>query len=76
MQKEYKTRHEWVGKVIHWELCKKSKFDHTNKWYVHNTESVLDTQNFREFWDTNGSLNLDQKTRPCDSQMKKREPAH
>ena len=22
-QKEYKARHEWVGKVIHWEMCKK-----------------------------------------------------
>ena len=21
-QKEYKTRHGWVGKVIHWEMCK------------------------------------------------------
>ena len=31
-QKEYKTRHDWVGKVIHWEMCKKFKFDHTNKW--------------------------------------------
>ena len=30
-QKKYKTRHDWVGKVIHWELCKKFKFDHTNK---------------------------------------------
>ena len=29
-QKEYKTRHDWVGRVIHWELCKKFKFDHTN----------------------------------------------
>ena len=34
--KVYKTRHEWVGKVIHWEVCKKLKFDHTNKWYIHN----------------------------------------
>ena len=25
-QKEYKTRHDWVGKVIHWELCKMLKF--------------------------------------------------
>ena len=33
-QKEYKTRHDWVGKVIHWELCKKLKFDHTNKCYM------------------------------------------
>ena len=29
--KEYKSRHDWVGKVIHWVLCKKFKFDHTNK---------------------------------------------
>ena len=28
-QKESKTRHDWVSKVIHWKLCKKSKFDHT-----------------------------------------------
>ena len=35
-QKEYKTRHDWVGKVIHWELCKKLKFDRMNKWYMLN----------------------------------------
>ena len=35
-QKEYKARHDWVGKVIHWEMCKKFKFDHTDKWYMHN----------------------------------------
>ena len=28
---EYKTKHDWVGKVIHWELCKEFKFDYTNK---------------------------------------------
>ena len=38
-QKEYKTRYNWVGKVIHWELCK--KFNHTNKWYIHSPASVL-----------------------------------
>ena len=26
-QKAYKTRHTWVGKLIHYELCKKLKFD-------------------------------------------------
>ena len=31
-QKENKTRHDWVVKMIHWEMCKKFKFDHTNKW--------------------------------------------
>ena len=29
-QKEYKARHDWVGKVIHWEMCKKFEFDHSN----------------------------------------------
>ena len=29
-QKESKTRHDWVGKVIHWELCKRLKFDYSN----------------------------------------------
>ena len=30
-QKEYKARHDWVGKGIHREMCKKFKFDHANK---------------------------------------------
>ena len=35
-----------MGKVIHGEMSKKRKIDHTNKRYVHNLESVLenDTQ--------------------------------
>ena len=41
-QKEYKARHDWVGKVIHWEICKKFKIDHDNKWYMHNPEPVLE----------------------------------
>ena len=32
VQKEYETRHDWVGKEIHWELCKRLKFDYTSKW--------------------------------------------
>ena len=49
-QKEYTTRHNWKGKLIHWELCKKLKFDHINKWYIYNLESVLkkETDNFSE----------------------------
>ena len=49
VQNEYKTRHDWVGKVIYWELCKKLKFDHVKKWYMHNSESVLETHNL--LWD-------------------------
>ena len=36
LAQEYKARHDWVGKVIHWEMCKKFKFDHTNK-YIYTT---------------------------------------
>ena len=43
-EKEYKTRHDEVGKVIHWESCKELKFDHTNKWYMHNPEFVLENE--------------------------------
>ena len=41
-QKEYKARHDWVSKVIHWDMCKEFKFDHANKWYMHNPAPVLD----------------------------------
>ena len=40
-QEEYKTWHDWVDKMIQWELCKKLKFDHTIKWYMYNPESFL-----------------------------------
>ena len=50
-QKEYKTRHDWMGKVIHWELCKKLKFDHTNKWYMHHPASVQENETHKLLWD-------------------------
>ena len=43
-QREYKTRNDGEGKTIHWELCKRLKFDHTNKWYLHKPESVLENE--------------------------------
>ena len=43
-QKEYQTKHDWVGKVIHLKLCKKFTLDHTNKWYMYNLESVLENK--------------------------------
>ena len=49
--KEYKTRYNCVGKVIHWELCKKFRFSHTNKWYMHNKESILENGMHKLLWD-------------------------
>ena len=40
-QKEYKAGQDWVGKIIYWELCKRLKFDHTNKWFMYKPESLL-----------------------------------
>ena len=52
-QREYKARHDWVGKVIHWEMCKKFKFDHTNKWYMHKPAPVLENAMHKLQWDFN-----------------------
>ena len=50
-QKEYKTKHDCVGKVTHWEMCKKFKIDHTNKWYMHNSASVQEKDKHKLLWD-------------------------
>ena len=50
-QKEYKARPDWVEKVIHWELCKKLKFDHTTKCYMHKPESVPENETHKILWD-------------------------
>ena len=50
-QKEYKARHDWVGKVIHCEKCRKFQFDHTNKWYMHNPAPVLENDSHKLLWD-------------------------
>ena len=50
-QKEYKTRHNWISKVMHWKLCKRLKFDHTTKSYVNKSESVLENETHKILWD-------------------------
>ena len=52
-QKEYKAGHDWVGKVVHWEMCRKFQFDHTNKWYMHNPAPVLENASNKLQWDFN-----------------------
>ena len=43
--------YDYMSKVIHWELCKKYKFDHTKKWYMHNPESIRENETHRRFRD-------------------------
>ena len=55
-QREDKTKHDWVGKVIHREVCKKLKFDNTHM--VHAQTRIhlgeWDAQNSVWIWDTKG----------------------
>ena len=46
-KKEYKNKHDWVGKEIHWELCKRLNINHTEKWYRHRQESILENETYR-----------------------------
>ena len=41
-QKNSKCNHDWVGKVIHWDLCKRLKCDHAQKWYIYKLESFIE----------------------------------
>ena len=50
-QMKYKTRHDWVGKVIHWELCKRLNFNHITKWYINKQESIFEKLTHRILWD-------------------------
>ena len=34
-------------------MCKKYKFDHTNKWYMHNRAPVLENDTHKLLWDFN-----------------------
>ena len=37
--------------MIPWEMCKKFKFDHKNKWYMHNPAYVLENDMHKLLWD-------------------------
>ena len=37
--------------MIYWEMYKKFKFDHTNKWYMHSPAPVLQNNTHKLLWD-------------------------
>ena len=48
VQREYKRRHDWVGRKMHWELCRKTGFD--VKRYKHKPEKVVENDSWK-IWD-------------------------
>ena len=64
-QKEYKTKHNWVEKVIHWKLCNKIEFNHTDKWYMHKPESLLYNEMHKIHWTRSKSWTIRTKNQKC-----------
>ena len=72
-QKGYKIRHDWMGTMIHLELCHKLKFYNTEKMVNAQTQICpreWNAQTFGRFWDKNGSPNPYQMTRSYNNQQK------
>ena len=47
VQKEYKIRHDNLGKVVHWKLARKCNFEAGGKWYEHEPESILENEDYK-----------------------------
>ena len=56
-------RPNWVSKMIHWELCKRLKGDHADKWYMQKLESV---QENKILWDFEIQIDLQIPVRRLD----------
>ena len=60
-QKNCKSKHNWLDKLIYCESCKKFKFNHENICYILNQASVLENERHKhqlDFEKTNVSPNF------------------
>ena len=48
---EYLQRHDRVAKYIDWTLCTHCEIPHTEKWYEHTPEPVVEGKNVTILWD-------------------------
>ena len=46
-QKEYKGRHDNLGKIVHRKLARKGNFEAGDKWYEDEPESVLENEDYK-----------------------------
>ena len=46
-----KRWHDNVAKKFHEDLCKKNGLEHTEKWYEHVQEGVVENEDVRVLWD-------------------------
>ena len=76
-QKEYKRRHDNLGKIVRWKLARKCNLEAGDKWYEHEPESVLENEDYKISWDFSiqtdhvieawrpGLVLVDKKERSC-----------
>ena len=48
--KEYKRGHDNLGRIVHWKLARKFNFEAGDKWYEDEPESVLESEDYKIFW--------------------------
>ena len=46
-QKEYKRRHDNLGKIAHWKVARKCNFEAGDKWHEQEPESVLENEDYK-----------------------------
>ena len=64
-EREYKRRHDWVGRKIHREVSKKIGFDVNEKWYKHESDKVVENDSWTILWNfTIQTDHVNQVTRP------------
>ena len=47
-QKEYKRRHDWIGRHIHWEICGANGIHVKPKWHEHQPGAVIKNDSYRK----------------------------
>ena len=52
-QSEYKRRHDWIGRRIHWEVCRQYNVIVPDKWCEHLPERVIENEQVKVLWDFN-----------------------
>ena len=52
-QREYKRSHDHVARMIHWKLSEKFNLEKSEKWYLHNPQTVNENVNHKLIWDMN-----------------------
>ena len=70
VQKDSKSWYNWVGKVIHWEFCKKLKFDHLNKSNMYKLESIQKNETYKILWDFDMQTNHQSPARRANLEKK------